>query len=203
MDFFLPWQCPSVTVFHEAIEIPSFILSLTEMIWFRLCSSWTTVDDIKSRGQEKYLKLSSKSNSLFNREMSSLFRRSLHFQASKLSLRSFSIAYCFSRKVTSKNLPLVSCFVKRNFCWQSAEIRLPFHLGSTYGKWLAWIFVNKYLDVTWRWKNHSFANVRERIHQWYEDIFYEDVCFACCRDLVTGCQTSTTYKVVVKFPTNI
>ena len=43
----------------------------------------------------------------------------------------------FSRKVTSKNLPLVSSFVKSNFCWQSAGIRIPYHLGSICAKLLA------------------------------------------------------------------
>ena len=89
------------------------------MIWFRLCSSWITVDDINSRSQEKHVKLSSKLNSIFNHEMSSLFRRSQDFEASQLSLRALSI---FSRKVTSKNIPLVSCFVKSNFCWQSTPV---------------------------------------------------------------------------------
>ena len=42
-----------------------------------------------------------------------------------------------SVKVTSKNLSLVSCLMKSNFCWQSAEIQLPYHLGSIYVKWLA------------------------------------------------------------------
>ena len=45
--------------------------------------------------------------------------------------------FCFSRKVTSKNLPLVSCFVKSRFWWQSVEIRFPYHLGSIYAKSLA------------------------------------------------------------------
>ena len=40
----------------------------------------------------------------------------------------------FSREVTSKNFLLVSCFVKSNFCWQLAEIRLPYHCGSIYAK---------------------------------------------------------------------
>ena len=48
-----------------------------------------------------------------------------------------SSLFCFSRKVSSKNLPLVLCFVKSNFCWQSAEILLPYHLSSIYAKWLA------------------------------------------------------------------
>ena len=44
---------------------------------------------VKSRGQE----LSSKLNPLFNHEMSSLFRRRQHFQASKLSVRTLSILF--------------------------------------------------------------------------------------------------------------
>ena len=97
------------------------------MVWFRLCSSWITVDDMKSRGQGKHVKLSSKLNSLFNQGMS--FK-----QASYLFVPSL---FCFSRKMTSKNLSLPSCFVKSNFCWQSAEIRFPYHLGFKYAKWLA------------------------------------------------------------------
>ena len=38
-----------------------------------------------------------------------------------------SSLFCSSRKVTSKNLPLVSRFGENNFCWQSAEIRLSYH----------------------------------------------------------------------------
>ena len=49
----------------------------------------------------------------------------------------FSSKLSSLRKVTNKNLPLVSCFVKSNFCWQLAEIRLPHQLGSIYAKWLA------------------------------------------------------------------
>ena len=60
---------------------------LTEMIWFYLYSSWTEFDDIKSRNQEKPVKLSSKFNSLLPHERSYLFQCSLYyFQASKLSL---------------------------------------------------------------------------------------------------------------------
>ena len=112
--------------------------SLTEMIWFRLNSSWITVDYIKSRSQEKHVKLSSKFNSLLPHEMSSLFQCSLyHLQASKVISASGPLFFfCSSRKVTSKNLPLVSCFEKSNFCWQPAGIRLPYHLGSIYAKWL-------------------------------------------------------------------
>ena len=61
--------------------------SLTEMIWFCIYSSWITVDDIKSRSQEKHVKSSSNLNSLLSHERSSLFQCNLnHFQASKLSL---------------------------------------------------------------------------------------------------------------------
>ena len=40
-------------------------------------------------------------------------------------------------KITSKTLPLVSWLGERTFCWQSAEIRPPYYLGSLYSKWLA------------------------------------------------------------------
>ena len=108
--------------------VTSEAFSLTEMIWFRLNSSWITVDYIKSRSQEKHVKVSSKFDSRLPHKMSSLFQCSLyHFQASKVisACRPLSF-FCFSRKVcTSKNLPLVSCFVRSNFYWQPAEIRLP------------------------------------------------------------------------------
>ena len=51
-----------------------------------------------------------------------------------------SSLFCFSGKVTSKNLQLVSCFVKSNFYWQSAEIRFPYHLGSIYAKYKKLLF---------------------------------------------------------------
>ena len=57
--------------------VTSEAFSLTEMIWFRLNSSWITVDDIKSRSQEKHVKLSSKFNSLLSHEMSSLIQNSM------------------------------------------------------------------------------------------------------------------------------
>ena len=111
--------------------------SLTEMIRLRLNSFWITVDRIKSTSKEKQIKLSSKFNSLLSHEMSSLFQCSFYpfKQASYLCVP--SSLFCFSRKVVSKNLPLVSCFVKSNFCWQSTEIRLPYLLSSIYAKWLA------------------------------------------------------------------
>ena len=65
--------------------VTSEAFSLNEMIWFRLNSSWITVDDIKSRSQEKHVKLSPKFNSLLSHEMSSLFQCSLYyFQASEV-----------------------------------------------------------------------------------------------------------------------
>ena len=71
--------------------VTSEAFSLTEMIWFHLNSSWITVDDIKSRSQEKHVKLSSKFHSILSHEMSSLFQSSLyHFQASKLQYLSAS-----------------------------------------------------------------------------------------------------------------
>ena len=71
--------------------------------------------------------------------------------------------FCFSRKVTSKNLPLVSCFVKSNFCWQSAEIRLPYHLDSIYAKWLALrkFWVNRYLDLVRKWSIENLQLIRD------------------------------------------
>ena len=52
-------------------------------------------------------------------------------QASHICLLcvSFSL-FCSLTKFTSQNLPLVSCLGESKFCWQSAEIRLPYHLGS-------------------------------------------------------------------------
>ena len=44
--------------------VTSEAFSLTELTWFRLNSSWITVDDIKARSKEKHVKLSSKFNSL-------------------------------------------------------------------------------------------------------------------------------------------
>ena len=65
-----------------------------------------------------------------------MFRRLYHFQASTYLCLLFSL-FCSSRTVISKNLPLVLCFTENNFCWQSTEIRLQYHLGATYAIWLA------------------------------------------------------------------
>ena len=115
--------------------VASETFSLTKMIQFRLYSSWIKVDDIKSRCQEQHVKLSSKLNSL------TVTKWALYSDAVKILKQASylcvpSSLFCFSGKVTSKNLLLVSCFMKSNFCWQSAEIRLPYHLGSIYAKWL-------------------------------------------------------------------
>ena len=44
--------------------------------------------------------------------------------------------FCSPRNDTSKNLSQVSCSYENNFNWQSAKIRLPYHLGLIYTKWL-------------------------------------------------------------------
>ena len=79
---------------------------------------------------------------LLSHETNSLYQRGLyHFPASKLSLRFLYVSsslFCFLRKIASKNLSLESCFGEIKFCWQSAEIRLPYHPDSIYAKWLAW-----------------------------------------------------------------
>ena len=119
-------------------SIGSEAFSLTEMIWFHLNSSWNTVDEIKSRSQEKHVKLSSKFTLISRNELFISMQSTIFKQASYLCVP--SSLFCFSRKVTSKNLPLVSCFfafLLCYFCWQSAEIRLPYLLGSIYTKWLA------------------------------------------------------------------
>ena len=70
--------------------------------------------------------------------MNSLFHCSIYrFPASKLSLCVLSYLFCSLRKITTKNLPLVSCFDESKFSWQSTEIRLPYHLDSIYAKWMA------------------------------------------------------------------
>ena len=78
---------------------------------------------------------------VLSHETNSLFQRSLyHFPASKLSLPFLYLSsslFCSLRKITSKNLPPESCFGEIKFCWESAEIWLPYHLGSIYAKWLA------------------------------------------------------------------
>ena len=111
--------------------------SLTDMIWFPN-SSWIIVYDIIQKPRETHKVILKIQFTLTSRN-ELLFQCSLyHLQANKVISASCPLFFfCSSRKVTSKNLPLVSCFVKSNFCWQSAGIRLPYHLGSIYAKWLA------------------------------------------------------------------
>ena len=84
--------------------VTSEAFSLTEMIWFRLNSSWITVDDIKSRSQEKHVKLSSKFNSLLSHEMSSLIQNSM--QVSTIGTRHFMTS---TRKGGRGVLKFVTC----------------------------------------------------------------------------------------------
>ena len=126
--------------------VTSEAFSLTEINWFRLNSSWITVDDIKSRSQEKHAKLSSKFNLFLSHKMCSLFQCSLYYFAVWIICMSSSLFY-FSRNVTRKNLPLALCFVKSTFSWQSAEIRLPYHVGSIYATLLALNDLSKHLQV--------------------------------------------------------
>ena len=55
-------------------------------------------------------------------------------QAISFCMPSSLSLYCYSKKVTSKNISPESCSVDY-FCWQSAEIRLLYHLGAAYAKW--------------------------------------------------------------------
>ena len=110
--------------------------SLTEMIWFRLNSSWIIVDDIKCRTQEKYVQLSWKFNSLLSHEMSSLFQSYLPFSRKQV------ISACRPLSSVSQEKLLVRTSVRimlreKQFLLKSAEIRLTYHLGSIYAKWLA------------------------------------------------------------------
>ena len=78
----------SPTISIRVGVVTSEPFSLTEMICFRLYSSWITVDEIKSRSQEKHIKSFLKFSSLLSHERSLLFQCTLyHFQSSKLSLR--------------------------------------------------------------------------------------------------------------------
>ena len=124
--------------------VTSEAFSLTEMIWFRHCSSLITVDDIESRAKRNTQSYPQNSlyfypkNELFISTCNAVF--TIFKQSSYLFVPSYYL-FCFSRKVTGKYLPLVSCFVKSNFCWQSAKVQLPYHLGSIYSKLLALIAV--------------------------------------------------------------
>ena len=106
------------------------------MIWFRLYSSCTIVEDIKSKSQEKHWKLWSNFSPLLSCETNTvhtIFQQASYFWLLFVS----SSLLCSLIKITSKNLPLASCLGESKFCWQSAKIRVPYHLGSLYSKWLA------------------------------------------------------------------
>ena len=118
---------------------PFYITVYNYMIWFRLYSSWITVEDRKSsRSQEKNVKYAKTSVHSY------LTKRTLYFNAVSTFFQQASylsacrpLFFVLWEKITSKNLPLVSCFGEIKFCWKSAEIWLPYHLGSIYAKWLA------------------------------------------------------------------
>ena len=106
-----------------------------------------TVEDVKSRSQEKHVKLCSNFSSLLSNKTNSLFQRSLyHFLACKLSLSSLRVILSF----TSKNLSLISCFGKSKFCWQQAEIQLPYHFGSIHAE----------TSHQFQWKQRFFSFLR-------------------------------------------
>ena len=108
-----------------------------------------------------------KFQSVLSHETNSLFQRSLyHFPASKLSLPFFYLSsslFCSLRKITSKNLPLESCFGEIKFCWESAEIWLPYHLGSIYAKWLA-LRANFNLKKIWKPFNSIWKTLKYNQH---------------------------------------
>ena len=47
-----------------------------------------------------------------------------------------SSLFCSLRKITCKDILLESCFGEIKFCRESAEVWLPYHIGSIYAKWL-------------------------------------------------------------------
>ena len=86
------------SVFLPMSSLASEAFSLTEVVWFGLCSSWITVDDIKYRGTEKHgnkerprekrkFILKTKFTLWSRNDMTPSFRRRQQFKASKLSLR--------------------------------------------------------------------------------------------------------------------
>ena len=86
--------------------VTSEVFSLTRMIWFSLYSSLITNDDIKFRGKRnKSCYRQNSRNKLFISICSAVF--TIFKQANYLFMPSWSL-FCFSKKVSSKNLPLVS-----------------------------------------------------------------------------------------------
>ena len=109
---------------------------VTEMVWFCLYASWITVDDIKSRSQKKQKKVILKLQfALISRNKLFIYQ-ALYFTLSLYTIFLLPLSLSVLReKLLCKYFSLVSCFVENKFCWQSAEIRLPYHLGFIYAKW--------------------------------------------------------------------
>ena len=109
---------------------------LTEMIWFCLYASWITVNDIKSRSQEKQSKVILKLQFALVWRNKLFIYQALYFNT--VSIYIFlpsSLSSVLRERLLCKYFSLVSCFVESKFCWQSAEIRPPYHLGFIYAKW--------------------------------------------------------------------
>ena len=131
------WSEMEQTLVKLSLWLKWFILSLLILNY-----SWW----YKIHKPRKTSKVILKIQPLLSHERSSIFQCSLnHFQARKLYLRAVL-------KVASKNILLVSCFVKSKFCWQSAEIRLPYYLSSLYIKWLGLNvgIIKRFSTITWK-----------------------------------------------------
>ena len=105
----------SLTVLIWVWIVTSEAFSLSEMIWFRLYSSWITIDEIKSRSQEKHVTLSSKFYSLLSHERSSLFQWSLYLS---FSTKQF-ITACRSLSSISQEKLLVKISRLCHALWKS------------------------------------------------------------------------------------
>ena len=112
---------------------------LLRLKWFDFVIIHLELQLIIKNPEAKGNTLSYPRTSIHSHEISSSFSHSLYCFLVVFSL------FRFLRKVTSKNLLLVSWFNERKFCWKSAEIRLPYHLGSIYPKWLA--YIPKFLGI--------------------------------------------------------
>ena len=107
------------------------------MIWFCLYASWITVDDIKSRSQEKQKKVILKLQFALISRNKLFICQAFYFNTVSIYhfLAVLSLSSVLREKLLCKYFSLVPCFVESKFCWQSAEIRLPHHLGFIYAKW--------------------------------------------------------------------
>ena len=110
---------------------------------------------------------------VLSHEKNVLFQRSLyHFPASKLSLHFLYLSsslFCPLRKIANKNLPLGSCFGEIKFCWESAEIWLPYHLGSIYAKWLALranFNLKKFENLSIQFEKQGKSGKKKRVSKW-------------------------------------